>query len=75
MIPPDPVRVRQVDADWCRWIAIATQHGYRNDFSAYAFNLLFLETGIDWRVILKPLRVVADGLGPLGRLLVDKVDS
>ena len=71
----DPVSVGQVDANWGRGEAVATQRGDDDALGRHALALLFLEARVDGRVVLKPLGVLAYGVGTHGSLKVLKVDD
>ena len=73
MIPTNPIRIWQIDTDRGSRIAITSQHRYRDYLSANSFHLLFLETLIYRRMILKPLRIITDDFCTLSRLLIRKI--
>ena len=71
---PNPVAVGQVNADGAGRIEVSAQHRGTNHLGAHAAALLLAEAGVDGRVVLEPLGVVAQRLGTLGSLVVDDVD-
>ena len=73
MVAANPIRIRQIDADRRCRITIASQHGYGDHFGTHPFYLFLLEAFVDRRMIFKPLRIIADNLRALGRILIDKV--
>ena len=75
VVAANPVGVREVDANRSRGIAVATEHGNCDDFSAHALHLGFAEAGVYGRMILEPLGVRADDAGAFRRPLVDEVDG
>ena len=70
MFLTDPVGVRQVDADGRSRIFLSAQHGSTDDVGCNSLHFRLAETGIHRRMVLKPLCVLADGLGALGSLQV-----
>ena len=74
-IATNPVGVGQVDADGGGGIEIAGEDGGGDDLSGNTFHFLFLETGIDGAVILKPLRIEGEGVGTFGGSHVLEVDN
>ena len=71
----DPVGVRQVDADRGRGVAGAADRRPGDDLGRDALDLFLLEPGIDRRVVLEPLGVGRDDVGPLRRRQVLEVDD
>ena len=69
----NPVSIRQVDADWGSWIAVACQDSSGDNLCAHAFDFLFLVFLIGWGVVLEPLCVVGDGLATVGSTHVFEV--
>ncbi len=67
----NPVGIGQIDADSRRGIFLTAEHGGTDDIGRNALDNRLTETGIDRRMILKPLGVFADGLGTMGGLLID----
>ena len=70
MFLTDPVGVRQVDADGRSRIFLSAQHGSTDDVGCNSLHFRLAEAGIYRRMVLKPLCVLADGLGALGSLQV-----
>ena len=62
MLSTNPVGIRKIDADGCRRILIASQHSRTDDVGRNTFHFLLLESVINRRMILKPLRPLTDGL-------------
>ena len=54
----NPVCIRQVDADRCRGICITGKDCCIYHFRAHTLHFRLAEAGIDWRMILEPLRTV-----------------
>ena len=70
MLCPDPVGIGQVDANGCRGVFIAPEHGSTYHIGSDSLHLLLAEGGIDGRMVFKPLCIVADGFCALGSLLI-----
>ena len=67
---PDPVGIRQVDANGCRWIFITTEHRCTNDLRGNAPHRFLFKGIIDRRMVFKPLRILTDKLRALGCFVV-----
>ena len=71
ILSPDPIGIRQVDADGGGGVFVASEHGRADDAGRDALHHGFPETGIDRRVVLKPLCILTDGHGATGGILID----
>ena len=70
MLSPYPVGIRQVDAYSCGWILVATKHSTTDGIGNNTLNMRFAETRVNRRVVLKPLGILAYGLGALASLQI-----
>ena len=70
MLSTNPVSIGQVDADSCRRIFVATQHGCTNGIGGDTLYMGFTETRVDGRMVFEPLSILADGLRTLGSLQI-----
>ena len=67
----DPVSIGQIDANGSRGIFVTTQHSCTDDISGNTFDYRLAETGINRRMVFKPLCIATDGLCTLSSLRVD----
>ena len=74
MLGTHPVAVGKVDADGAAGVEVAAQDGCVDDLGRHAAAQRLLEAGIHRRMVLKPLRVPAQGLCSSGGLVVGIVD-
>ena len=66
----NPVGIRQIDADGGSRIFLTAKHRRTDYIGCNALHLRLAEAGIHRRMVLKPLRILADGLRALGGLQV-----
>ena len=70
MLLANPVGIRQIDTDGRSRIFLTTEHCRTDYVGSNALHLRLAETGIHRRMVLKPLRILTDGLRALGSLQV-----
>ncbi len=65
MVSANPVGVGKINSDGGCGIACTTQLSYRDYFSRNTFYLFFFETWVNWRMIFKPLCIIANNFSTL----------
>ena len=61
----NPLRIREIDADGCRRIFVASEHGSTYSAGSNAPHCFFLKACINRGMVFKPLGVLTDCLCPL----------
>ena len=71
----NPVSIRKIDTDGRSRIFITPQHGSTDNMSRHTFHLSLLELRSYRRMVLKPLRILADSLSTSGCLHIFKFNK